>query len=270
MSTISQRITAAVDLGIQTSTFTLDTPAVSEAAWTAVLDATDDQLAELIRAGKLALASCYLAYMTARNPTSRAYDLISQNLFTQRTYRLLLLHAKSPVDPKSSPILYSNYFHLHVACLQQSLDALEMGRFFASVFGPLVIAGEGMLPIDTVDDVPEPGRPRKIARLQSDSKYRGMLKAFVSRCPQRYLPPGVTKKDLCISKPEIATGAEYYTETSSVTSAFAFVPRSTALTRQSSSTMRSVQGPSSAQRNSASSTSVFAPRLLYGPPSSRS
>jgi hypothetical protein len=76
-STPPQLIVDAIGARINKLAFSLNQEWISKDVWMAVKTATDDNLENLTRAGKLALATCYFDYMTGHNPSSRAYDVRS-------------------------------------------------------------------------------------------------------------------------------------------------------------------------------------------------
>jgi hypothetical protein len=76
-STPPQLIVDAIGARINKLAFSLNQECISKDVWMAVKTATDDDLENLTRAGKLALATCYFDYMTGHNPSSRAYDVRS-------------------------------------------------------------------------------------------------------------------------------------------------------------------------------------------------
>jgi hypothetical protein len=75
-STPPQLIVDAIGARINKLAFGLNQAWISKDVWMAVKTATDD-LENLTRAGKLALATCYFDYMTGHNPSSRVYDVRS-------------------------------------------------------------------------------------------------------------------------------------------------------------------------------------------------
>ncbi|KAJ7852302.1 hypothetical protein B0H13DRAFT_40110 [Mycena leptocephala] len=194
LSTPPQLIVDAIGARINKLPFSLNQEWISKDVWMAVKTATDDDLENLTRAGKLALATCYFDYMTGHNPSSHAYDLISQNLFTQRTYKLLLLQAKSPLPPHEPPAIYSQFFLFLVASLQQSLKPADLVQWFADVFSPLIEGAEAVLPSDDIQDAVEAGRPGKKAKLETEISR--VFVHFITLCSDEPRPSDRTAKQL--------------------------------------------------------------------------
>ncbi|KAJ7704340.1 hypothetical protein B0H17DRAFT_8646 [Mycena rosella] len=171
-------ILAAISECISTSPFSLEEPLVSGPS----LDtASDLERAAVLRSAKHSLFDNYFKFMNPRPNALATFETIRQNVFTHRTYTLLLQHAQLPMAPEESPLVSSDTFLFYVAALEHSLTPAQFAGWFLAIFGPLVEASETVLDNEIKDETDaEDSRPSKKAKLElTESKF---ARAYTSFC----------------------------------------------------------------------------------------
>ncbi|KAJ7130215.1 hypothetical protein C8R44DRAFT_775084 [Mycena epipterygia] len=170
---------AAIGESISMSSFTLHDPTLAERVPRELT--SDSERTEFLQAAKQALSNSYFQFMSGRSNPFGAYDTISQHLFTGRTYKLLIEHAKAPINVADTPAVSTQLFLFYVGTLHESLSLADFAAWFAAIFGPLIEAAERVLRA-TAGNQDDDARVSKKLRMEQQSRYYRSYSLFRLTC----------------------------------------------------------------------------------------